>query len=89
MRLAPLASLALLTGCAGPVAVETRVVRETVPIPVPCVKPTDIPIMPPRVGSQLTGDAVNDASVLAAYALRLRGALDTAISALKACQTTG
>ena len=81
------AMLLMLAGCASPgrVAIETRVVREVVPVAVSCVKPADIPAMPARVGGSLDGDAVHDVSVLASYALRLRKALDQSLALLGAC----
>ena len=81
-------AIVALTGCTDErPALQTKVVREEVPIPVPCIAATDIPAIPPKVGAQLTGDAVNDASVLASYALRLRGALVVAVDELNACKT--
>ena len=81
------AALTSLAGCASPgrIAIETRVVREVVPVAVSCVKPSDVPAMPPHVGADLDGDAVHDVSVLASYALRLRKALDQSLALLGAC----
>ena len=83
------AALTSLAGCASPghVAIETRVVRETVTVATPCVKASDIPVKPKRVGDQLNGDAQHDVSILAAYALRLLKPLDQSLALLSACTT--
>lgn len=75
-----------LSACAhGPGQVEVRTVEVVKPIPVPCVKPEQIPAMPAKVGEQLTGDPVADVSVLAAANLRLRAALGKALALLEGC----
>lgn len=75
-----------MSACAhGPGPVQVRTVEVVKPIPVPCVRPEQIPAMPAKVGDQLTGDAVNDVSVLAAANLRLRAALGKALALLEGC----
>lgn len=99
MRRLILASLSgtafTLAGCAvhtPPPAIEVRTERVEVPVPVACIKASDVPAMPPRVGDKLTGNAVNDADLLAADALRLRSALDQTLALISGCvepQPTG
>lgn len=77
-----------LTACAGrtpPPAIRAQVVEVKVPVAVACVDSARVPAMPARVGDQLTGDAVHDASVLARADLALRSALDQALALLGAC----
>jgi hypothetical protein len=50
--------------------IEVREVE--VPVPVRCVDPADVPAEPPRIGDELTGNAVVDLSIVAASALELR-----------------
>ena len=77
-----------LSACAhGPGPIEVRTVEVVKPIPVPCVRPDQIPAMPAKVGDQLTGDPVADVSVLAASNLRLRAAMGKALALLGACST--
>lgn len=87
--LAPLGLAAIaLAGCAAkptPPVIETRIERVDVPVAVACVDPKDVPAEPPRVGDQLTGDAVHDIGPVAASNLRLRAALDQAMALLKGC----
>jgi hypothetical protein len=48
-------------------------IREVpVPTPVACVKADQIPAEPEKVGSQLSGDARHDLSIIAESALELR-----------------
>ena len=81
------AALALSACAHGPGPVDVRTVEVAKPIPVPCVKPEQIPAMPAKVGDQLTGDPVADVSVLAASNLRLRAAMGKALALLVACST--
>jgi hypothetical protein len=76
-----------LAGCAHqpPPAIEVRTEVVKVPVPTACIKASDVPAMPPRVGDQLTGDARSDADLLAADALRLRAALDQALALISGC----
>lgn len=76
-----------LAGCAHtpPPAIEVRTERVEVPVPVPCIKASDVPAVPPRVGDKLTGNAVTDADLLAANALRLSSALDQAMALISGC----
>ncbi|KUR71161.1 hypothetical protein AQZ52_10845 [Novosphingobium fuchskuhlense] len=86
--LAPLSMTAFtLAGCAHstPPAIEVRTERVEVPVPVPCIKASDVPGVPPRVGDKLTGNAVSDADLLAADALRLSSALDQAMALISGC----
>lgn len=72
IRLAP---ALLLAGCAGrapPPAIAARVVTVDRPVAISCVKASDIPAEPPRIGDRLTGDAAADLPVVAASAVRLR-----------------
>jgi hypothetical protein len=68
-----------------PVQVKTITVDR--PVAVPCVKRSDVPAMPPKVGSQLNGDAGHDLNIVSASALRLRAALGRALALLGACTT--
>ncbi|WP_062788594.1 hypothetical protein [Novosphingobium capsulatum] len=87
--LAPLGMTAFaLAGCATkpiPPVIETRIERVDLPVAVPCVDAKDVPADPPRVGDQLTGDAVHDIGPVAASNLRLRAAFDKALALLQAC----
>jgi hypothetical protein len=92
-RLIIVAALAL-AGCAHtpPPAIEVRTERVEIPVPTACIKASDVPAIPPRVGDQLTGDARSDADLLAADALRLRSALHQAMALISGCvepQPTG
>lgn len=64
---------------------EVRTITVDRPVAVPCVAKSDIPAAPPKVGTQLTGDAGHDLDVVSASALRLRGTLDKALALLGAC----
>lgn len=81
------AMLALSACATTPGPVQVRTVEVVKPIPVPCVRPDQIPAMPAKVGDQLTGDPVDDVSVLAASNLRLRAAMGKALALLGACST--
>ena len=76
------AMLALSACATTPGPVQVRTVEVVKPIPVPCVRPDQIPAMPAKVGDQLT-----DVSVLAASNLRLRAAMGKALALLGACST--
>ena len=70
-----LALALLLAGCAGrvpPPAIEARVVTVDRPVAISCVKASDIPAEPTKIGDRLTGDAARDLPVVAASAVRLR-----------------
>jgi len=67
-----------LTGCGS-----DRVV--SVPTPVACVKPADVPDEPAPVASQLTGDARRDIAVVAVLALELRDYAGKLRALLKGC----
>ena len=86
-RLIAVAMLALSACATTPGPVQVRTVEVVKPIPVPCVRPDQIPAMPAKVGDQLTGDPVADVSVLAASNLRLRAAMGKALALLGACST--
>ncbi len=79
--------LLTLSACAttGPRPVEIRTVPVKVVVRESCVTKSQIPAMPPRVGSQLSGDSQADASLLAASAIRLRSALEVALGLLQNC----
>ena len=62
---------ATLTACA-PAQQGVRVVTQPVPTPVACVDKAQVPAEPPKVGDQLTGDAVHDLGIVAPSALELR-----------------
>ena len=82
-----IATLLLLSACKttpGPVEVRTVTVR--VPVSVSCIKPGQIPKAPPRIGSQLTGDAQSDLNLVAASAVRLRAYGDVLLALLTACE---
>ena len=71
------ALLFALSGCAQTPHINTappppQVVTVDKVVTVPCVKPSDIPPEPPRVGSQLNGDAPHDLEIIFASALGLR-----------------
>lgn len=87
MRRLILAAAFTLAGCTHtpPPAIEVRTERFEVPVPVPCIKASDVPAVPPRVGDKLTGNAVTDADLLAADALRLSAALDQAMALISGC----
>lgn len=86
----PVAAALALSACAhGPGGQEVRTIEVVKPIPVPCVKPEQIPAMPAKVGDQLTGDPVADVSAMAASNLRLRAAMGKALALLGACVTGG
>lgn len=87
MRRLIIAAAVTLTGCAHtpPPAIEVRTERVEIPVPTACIKASDVPAMPPRVGDELTGDARSDADLLAADALRLRSALDQAMALISGC----
>lgn len=82
----PLFLCACATTPCPPPAISVRTVEVVKPVPVACVKPEQVPAMPPRVGDDLTGDAQRDLDVVAASAIRLRAALDQALALLGACQ---
>ncbi len=89
MRYMILGAALILAGCAAkrtpPPAIEVRVERVDVPIPVPCVDRSDIPASPAHVGDKLNRDAGHDSNILAAANLRLRNAFDKAVALLMAC----
>ena len=82
-----IASLLLLSACkTTPGPVEVRVQRVLVPISQPCIKPSQIPKAPPRIGDQLNGDAQHDLNLVAASAVRLRAYGDVLLALLVACE---
>ena len=89
MRTLVIATLAL-SGCASrlppPQPVRVEIQRVLVPTPVSCVVQSDIPDVPPRIGSKLNGNAGHDANLLAALAIDLRAALDSAVALLRGCE---
>lgn len=86
MRQFPLGAALALSACAGPPpAIEARIERVEIPVPVACIKAADVPAVPARVGDKLTGNASTDADLLAASALRLRSALDQALALISGC----
>jgi len=88
MKMMAIATLLLLSACGAqtpPPAVEVRTVTVKVPVPTACVDKASIPAEPPKVGSQLTGDARHDLDVVSASALRLRQALKETFALLGPC----
>ena len=69
-------ALVLVAGCAGsstpPPAVEIRTVTVDRVVAVQCVKLSDLPPEPAKIGNRLTGDASRDLDMTAASAVRLR-----------------
>lgn len=68
-----------------PPAVEIRVVEKKIPVPVACVKKEDIPAEPPRIASELTGEARHDLDITGKSAVRLRQALKETFALLAPC----
>src|SRR5688572_9512007 len=67
IMLAP--ALLIAAGCsatATPPAVELRTIEIRVPVPQPCLSAEQIPAEPPRIASQLNGDARHDLDLVAA-----------------------
>jgi hypothetical protein len=88
MRSLLLVAALALSACAGrtpPPAIEVRTEHVEVPVPVRCIKVADVPVVPARIGNKLTGNAVEDANLLAAANLRLRSALDQALALISGC----
>lgn len=71
-----IAMLIMLAGCAvapkpcPPSLPQVQIVKEPVPVPVACIKASDIPAEP--ASTKLTGDARNDADLLGAKVSDLR-----------------
>lgn len=87
-QIATVASCLALAACAAhtpPPAIKAQVVETKVPVAVACIDKARVPAMPARVGDQLTGDAVHDASLLARADLALRSALDQALALIGPC----
>lgn len=74
---------ALLAGCATKPP-PTKII--SVPTPVPCVKPEQVPAEPERIAEQLTGDMRHDFPIVAASALDLRSWGEKLQALLTACQ---
>lgn len=76
MKRYALVALVALAGCTrpdvSPPAIEVRVQRVEVPVPVPCVDAKSVPAEPGKVGGQLNGQAARDLDLVAASALQLR-----------------
>lgn len=68
-----------------PPAVQIRTVTVDRPVAVACVRKSDIPAEPPKVASQLTGEARHDLDIVGASALRLRQALNETFALLEPC----
>lgn len=89
---APIALVLALSACATaptpPPAVVVKTVEVDRPVPVPCVKPSDVPATPAKVGDQLNGDAVHDLDVVASALIRALAQLDKSLALLSACTTT-
>ena len=85
---ATLIAALLLAGCAGrvpPPAIAATVVRVEVPVAISCVKASDIPAEPAKIGGRLTGDAATDLPVVAASAVRLRAYAGQLAALLTGC----
>jgi hypothetical protein len=80
-----IATLFLASCSTTPGPVEVRTTEVLVPVPVSCVTLAQIPVAPPKVGDQLTGDAQHDLDLVAASAIRLRATLDITLALLGAC----
>lgn len=90
MRLIMLASLILLSACAGrtpPPGIEIRVQRVEVPVAVACTKLSTIPPEPAKIADKLTGDARRDLDLVSASAIRLRSWGSELRAMLKGCAT--
>ena len=87
------AIMCCLAGCVGTTHIDKAppppqiVIVDKVVISV-CVKASDIPAVPSKVGSQLTGDARHDLDIVAREDLQLRAALDKAEALLTGCVIT-
>ena len=69
-RVGPVSAVLILFPLAACATSEPT--RVSVPTPVPCVDPADIPPEPEQVGDQFNGDAKHDLQILAPSALELR-----------------
>jgi hypothetical protein len=78
-----------LSACARPAvpppAVEVRTVTVDRPVAVPCVRKSDIPAEPAKIGDRLTGDARRDLDLVSASALRLRAWGRQMVAVLTGC----
>ena len=82
-----IASLLLLSACkTTPGPVEVRTVRVMVPVSQSCIKASQIPKAPPRIGALLNGDAQHDLNIVAASQLRLRASGDVLLALVTACE---
>ena len=68
----------------GPVEVKTVFVN--VPVSVACVKPSQVPAPPPKIGQLLNGDSQHDLNLVAASAIRLRAYGDVLLALVTACE---
>ncbi|MEG3086197.1 hypothetical protein [Sphingomonas sp. PB4P5] len=88
MRYLLLAVLAL-SACSKPdlppPAVEVRTVTVDRVVTAACVKASDIPQEPAKVGDKLTGDARRDLDTVSASAMRLRAWGMIAVAMLRGC----
>lgn len=87
-RACALIALAALSGCGAqtpPPAVEIRTITVEKPVAVACVDKASIPAEPPKVATQLTGDARHDLDIVSGSALRLRQALKETFALLAPC----
>ena len=80
----------ILAGCCGPhvdiAPPPPRLVTVDKVVVASCVKATDIPAAPAKIGAQFTGDARHDLDVVARADLELRAALDKALAMLTGCE---
>ena len=82
---------AALTGCAALCPPRADVADHPQPVyvdravPVPCLDAKTLPLVPARVGAQLSGEARHDAAILASALLAERAARDRAMALLTAC----
>ena len=78
-----------LPGCSisdrTPPAVEVRTITVDRPVAVSCLKLSDIPAEPAKIGDKLTGDARRDLDLVAGSATRLRSWGLTMAAMLRGC----
>lgn len=77
--------LVLLSGCQSTGAIKVKTVEVPIEVPVSCINKKDIPAEVPKIGDQLTGDAITDIMVITPNALMLRQANNVLRALTKAC----
>lgn len=87
-----IAMLIMLAGCAAtpkpcpPSVPQVQIQKEPVPVPVACIKASDIPAEP--ASTKLTGDARNDADLLGAKVSDLRVWGRALVAMITPCEVT-